>query len=96
MLAIARAMMSSPSLLLLDEPSLGLAPKVVDQIFDMILGLRLRGVTILLVEQNVAIALEIADMGYVLVNGKIALAGPAEVLRTSREVQTAYLGNEQA
>lgn len=92
MLAIARSMMSSPDLLLLDEPSLGLAPQVVDLIFELIVGLRKRGLTILLVEQNVSLSLEIADAGYVMANGRIVLSGTAEELRNSTEIQGAYLG----
>jgi len=92
MLAIARALMSSPDLLLLDEPSLGLAPQVVDRIFDLIGNLRDRGLTILLVEQNVAQSLEIADRGYVLANGRVELQGSAADLRASPEIQDAYLG----
>lgn len=92
MLAIARALMSSPDLLLLDEPSLGLAPQVVDRIFTLIADLRARGLTVLLVEQNVALALEIADRGYVLVNGKIEIADTAAALMTSAEIRDAYLG----
>ncbi len=92
MLAIARALMSSPDLLLLDEPSLGLAPQVVDRIFALISDLRARGLTILLVEQNVALALEIADRGYVLVNGRIEISGSAADLMASAEIRDAYLG----
>lgn len=92
MLAIARSMMSSPDLLLLDEPSLGLAPQIVDQIFELIAGLRQRGLTILLVEQNVSLSLEIADAGYVMANGRIVLSGSAADLRNSTEIQGAYLG----
>lgn len=92
MLAIARALMSSPSLLLLDEPSLGLAPKVVETIFALIATLRSRGLTILLVEQNVAQSLEIADRGYVIVNGRIELSGTASELSASAQVRDAYLG----
>ncbi|MCA1491529.1 ABC transporter ATP-binding protein [Ensifer sp. NBAIM29] len=92
MLAIARSLMSSPDLLLLDEPSLGLAPQVVDLIFDLIAGLRQRGLTILLVEQNVQLSLEIADAGYVMANGRIVLSGTAADLRNSTEIQGAYLG----
>ncbi len=92
MLSIARALMSSPDLLLLDEPSLGLAPQVVDRIFALISDLRDRGLTILLVEQNVALALEIADRGYVLVNGKIEITGSAADLAASPEIRDAYLG----
>lgn len=92
MLAIARALMSSPDLLLLDEPSLGLAPQVVDRIFTLISSLRDRGLTVLLVEQNVALALEIADRGYVLVNGRIEISGLAADLAASAEIRDAYLG----
>jgi branched-chain amino acid transport system ATP-binding protein len=92
MLAISRALMSSPDLLLLDEPSLGLAPQVVDRMFDLIGNLRDRGLTILLVEQNVVQSLEIADRGYVLANGRVELQGSAADLRASPEIQDAYLG----
>ena len=91
MLAIARALMSGPKLLLLDEPSLGLAPQVVDSVFDLIAELRAQGLTILLVEQNAARALEIADHGYVLVNGKIELEGTGAELASSERVKEAYL-----
>lgn len=92
MLSIARAMMSEPKLLLLDEPSLGLAPQVVDTIFELIERLRERGTTILLVEQNVELALEIADRGCVLASGRIVLDGGSRALRESGEVAQAYLG----
>jgi branched-chain amino acid transport system ATP-binding protein len=92
MLAIGRALMSRPQLLMLDEPSLGLAPLVVKEIFRIIDGLRATGVTILLVEQNARAALEVADHGYVLEMGEIALEGPAsELARDSRVIDT-YLG----
>ena len=92
MLAIGRALMSRPKLLMLDEPSLGLAPLVVKEIFRIIDGLRATGVTILLVEQNARAALEVADHGYVLEMGEIALAGPAaELARDTRVIDT-YLG----
>ncbi len=92
MLAVGRALMSKPSLLMLDEPSLGLAPLVVKEIFRIIDSLRSTGVTILLVEQNARAALEVADHGYVLEMGEIALDGPArELARDSRVVDT-YLG----
>jgi branched-chain amino acid transport system ATP-binding protein len=95
-LAIARALMSEPRLLLLDEPSLGLAPQIVDSIFELILRLKQRGQTILLVEQNVAAALDIADRGYVLANGAITMSGTAAMLRASEQVARAYLGAEVA
>ena len=92
MLALGRALMSRPRLLMLDEPSLGLAPLVVRDIFKTITGLRATGVTILLVEQNARAALEVADHAYVLEMGEIALQGPAaELARDSRVIDT-YLG----
>ncbi len=91
MLAIARSLMSKPRLLLLDEPSLGLAPKIVDDVFRLIAGLRGKGITILLVEQNAVRALDIADRGYVLVNGRITLKGKGSELAQSDEVRAAYL-----
>ena len=91
-LAIARALRSSPTLLLLDEPSLGLAPQVVEAIFDLLVELRRRGTTILLVEQNVNLALEIADRAYVLRSGSLHLSGRATELLASSDVDRAYLG----
>ena len=92
MLALARALMSRPRVLLLDEPSLGLAPQVVAQIFGVVRRLRDDGMPILLVEQNARKALEIADRGVVLRRGRIVLAGPANELRDNPAVQHAYLG----
>jgi len=92
MLALGRALMSRPSLLMLDEPSLGLAPLVVREIFRIIQGLRATGVTILLVEQNARAALEVADYGYVLEMGEIALAGPAAQLARDARIVETYLG----
>ena len=92
MLAIARALMSKPRLILLDEPSLGLAPQMIDTVFDLIAELRRNGLTVLLVEQNVALALEIADRATVLANGEVALAGTARELASSDLVRQAYLG----
>lgn len=92
MLAIARALMSRPKLLLLDEPSLGLAPAIVREIFSIIQNLRTTGVTILLVEQNASLALQTADRGYVLEAGCITLAGPASDLLKDERVKQAYLG----
>jgi branched-chain amino acid transport system ATP-binding protein len=94
MLAIGRAMMARPRLLLLDEPSLGLAPLVVSGIFKIVQGLRSRDTTILLVEQNAKAALKVADRGYVLETGRIILEGETEDLLNNREVQRAYLGKE--
>lgn len=92
MLAIARSLMSKPRLLLLDEPSLGLAPQLIDTVFDLIVQLRKSGLTILLVEQNVALALEIADRATVLVTGEVRLSGVASELASSDLVRQAYLG----
>jgi branched-chain amino acid transport system ATP-binding protein len=92
MLAIARSLMSRPRILLLDEPSLGLAPQIVDTIFELIAGLRERGITILLVEQNVDLALEIADRGYVMASGEIVMHDTAAELRRSGDVERAYMG----
>jgi len=92
MLAIARALMSRPRLLLLDEPSLGLAPLIVRGIFQIISDLHGAGVTILLVEQNASLALQIADRAYVLEAGRLTIAGPASELLTDERVRRAYLG----
>ena len=92
MLAMSRALMSHPKLLMLDEPSMGLAPILVDQIFDIIKELHAAGTTILLVEQNASKALEIADRAYVLETGAVTLSGTGAELATSDEVQKAYLG----
>jgi branched-chain amino acid transport system ATP-binding protein len=92
MLAIARALMSRPKLLLNDEPSLGLAPLMVARIFEQIAQLRDAGVTVLLVEQNARVALEIADRAYVLESGRITLSGPARELLENSRIQDAYLG----
>ena len=92
MLAVGRALMSKPKLLLLDEPSLGLAPMIVRLIFELIQRLREQGVTILLVEQNVRMALQIADRGYVLEAGRLAMSGPAASLLSDDRVRRAYLG----
>ncbi len=95
MLALARALMGKPRLLMLDEPSLGLAPLVVRDIFNAISGLRTTGVTILLVEQNARAALEVADYGYVLEMGEIALEGPAADLAKDPRVIETYLGAQK-
>lgn len=91
-LAIGRALMSRPSMLLLDEPSLGLAPRVAESIFELIDRLRGRGLTILLVEQNVRAALALASRGYVLAAGEVVLQAEAEELLASKGVERAYLG----
>jgi branched-chain amino acid transport system ATP-binding protein len=93
MLAIGRALMANPRLLLLDEPSMGLAPVLVEQIFDTITDINRQGMTILLVEQNAAMALSIAHRGYVLETGSIALAGTAAELSENADVRKAYLGD---
>jgi len=92
MLSIARALMSSPKLLMLDEPSLGLAPKIIGELFETIVKLKEDGITILLVEQNAFAALEISNYAYVLENGKIALEDEAKNLITSDEIRKKYLG----
>ena len=94
MLATGRAMMTHPKLLLLDEPSMGLAPVLVEDIFDTILEINKEGTTILLVEQNATMALQIANRGYVLQTGEIVLQDTAENLRQNEMVQKAYLGIE--
>jgi branched-chain amino acid transport system ATP-binding protein len=94
MLAIGRALMSRPKLLLLDEPSMGLAPRVVADIFHTVVKLRREGLTILIVEQNARAALRIADRGYVLETGKIILQGTASELLEDHDVKRAYLGRD--
>jgi branched-chain amino acid transport system ATP-binding protein len=92
MLAIARALMAQPRLLLLDEPSMGLAPKIVAEIFETIVQLRQTGITIFLVEQNASAALAVADQGYVLETGRITMSGAGTDLLTNEEIKRAYLG----
>ena len=92
MLAVVRALMSGPKLLMLDEPSLGLAPQIVDQIFRLISGLRDHGLTLLVVEQNAHEALKFADRAYILSSGNLEFAGTAEELRTSADLMKAYIG----
>jgi len=92
MLAIARALMSRPKLLLLDEPSLGLAPLVVKAIFETITRLKEEGTTILLVEQNARLALDVADRAYVMESGRIILEGPSEELKRNPQIENTYLG----
>jgi branched-chain amino acid transport system ATP-binding protein len=94
MLAMARALMSEPELLLLDEPSMGLAPLMVAKIFEIVRDIASRGVTILLVEQNALLALEVANRGYVMESGAITLAGPSQQLLSDARVREAYLGEE--
>src|SRR5580692_3225718 len=98
MLAVGRALMSEPKLLMLDEPSLGLAPAVVDQLYDALERLHGEGLTLLLAEQSVPLALEIADYAYVLQTGRTVLEGPAEALENDPQVRRIYLGvgNENA
>jgi branched-chain amino acid transport system ATP-binding protein len=96
MLALGRALMGQPKLLLLDEPSLGLAPKIVADIFRVIGALRDRGIAILLVEQNARAALQMADYGYVLEMGRVALHGPCETLALDVRVIETYLGRKRA
>jgi branched-chain amino acid transport system ATP-binding protein len=92
MLAIGRALLAAPKLLLMDEPSLGLSPVLVQEIFRVIRTIRERGVTILLVEQNAHMALRVADRGYVLETGRIVLSGRASELLANEAVRKAYLG----
>ncbi|NNC79073.1 MAG: ABC transporter ATP-binding protein [Acidimicrobiales bacterium] len=92
MLAIGRAMMANPKLLILDEPSLGLAPLLVEQIRDIVVEINQTGVSVLLIEQNAAMALSIANTGYIMETGKIVLDGDAEKLRNDEDVQEFYLG----
>jgi branched-chain amino acid transport system ATP-binding protein len=91
MLAIARALMARPKLLLLDEPSLGLAPQMVEKVFDLIASLRAEGLTVLLVEQNVPMSLAIADHGIVLANGRVSATGSGAELSSNRKISEAYL-----
>ena len=92
MLAIARGLMSRPRLLILDEPSLGLAPQVVEQVFETLVRINEEGITLVLVEQNVEVALQVADRAYVIENGRIVREGPSDVLRASDEIRASYLG----
>ena len=92
MLAMGRAMMANPELLILDEPSLGLAPLLVEQVRDIVVDINKAGVSVLLIEQNAAMALSIANYGYIMENGKIVLDGDAAVLRQDEDVQEFYLG----
>ncbi|MCF8093947.1 MAG: ABC transporter ATP-binding protein [Desulfobacteraceae bacterium] len=94
MLAIARALMARPKLLLLDEPSMGLAPMIVERIMEVLEVLRKRGITIVLVEQNALAALEVADRGYVFETGSVVLQGSADELLADKDVKRAYLGKD--
>jgi branched-chain amino acid transport system ATP-binding protein len=95
MVAIARGLMSRPKLLLLDEPSLGLAPIIVQQVYRVIADIRRQGTTVLLVEQNANMALSVADRGYVLETGRLVVQGKPEVLWDNEDVRTAYLGGRR-
>jgi branched-chain amino acid transport system ATP-binding protein len=95
MLAVGRALMASPRVLLLDEPSLGLAPRMVEQIRDLVVAINREGTAVLLVEQNAAMALSIASYGYILETGKVVKDGPAPALAADRDVQDFYLGMSQ-
>lgn len=92
MLAIGRALMSSPRLLLLDEPSLGLAPKIVSLLFSTIQRVRADGLTVMIVEQNVGRTLDVSDYAYVMENGRVLMEGAAEQIRNSADIKSAYLG----
>jgi branched-chain amino acid transport system ATP-binding protein len=92
MCAIGRALVARPRLLMLDEPSMGLSPRLVDQIFGVVADINRQGTTVLLVEQNAARALEIADRGYVLETGRVTLADEAAALRSNERVRASYLG----
>ena len=97
MLAIARALLSRPALMLMDEPSLGLSPRLTREIFDIIVRInRERGTTILLVEQNASMALEVADLGYVLEAGRVVMEGPSARLRENPDIREFYLGMKEA
>lgn len=93
MLAIARSLMSEPDLILMDEPSLGLAPKIITQIFEQILNLAQRGISILLVEQNIRLAMEIGDYAYLFESGRCHLKGICEEIAKSPDLEAIYLGN---
>ena len=95
MLAIARALMSRPQLIMMDEPSLGLAPIIVQGVFDIIREINKQGVTILLVEQNANMALKAADLGYVMETGRITMSGPGRELVENEEIKAAYLGKSR-
>lgn len=92
MVVIGRAMMANPKLIMIDEPSLGLAPLMIDEVFELLKQLKASGTTLLIVEQNTRVALDIADYGYVMENGRIVLEGAAEDLRSNEDVREFYLG----
>ena len=92
MVVIGRAMMARPKLIMIDEPSLGLAPLMVDEVFALLSSLKAAGTTLLIVEQNTRVALDIADYGYVMESGRIVLEGAAEELKTNEDVREFYLG----
>src|SRR5439155_13759922 len=92
MVAIGRALMARPKLLMLDEPSMGLAPIFVERIFEIVIEINKQGTPVLLVEQNALMALEVAQRGYVLETGSVALEGPAAELKTNEQVRKTYLG----
>ena len=96
MLAMGRAMLSRPKLLLLDEPSMGLAPLMVQKVFETVLAIAKEGVTILLIEQNAKLALEVSNRGYVMESGEITLSGDAKQLLSDPKVRAAYLGEDAA
>ena len=96
MLALARALIAKPKVLLLDEPSLGLAPAIINELFDILADLRDQGTTILLVDQMAALALNVADRGYILDSGQIVRAGDSLALASDPELESAYLGRAQA
>ena len=96
MLAIGRALMINPELILLDEPSMGLAPIVVDSVFDLIEKINESGTTVLLVEQSAKMALEIADTGFIIETGRVVMKDKAEVLLRSDDVRRIYLGGKEA
>jgi branched-chain amino acid transport system ATP-binding protein len=95
MLAIGRAIINNPKLLMLDEPSLGLAPQIIDSIFDAVVSLRKDGLTVLLIEQNANLALDVSDRAYVMELGKIVLSGSSEELKNDNKVQEIYLGGHK-